>query len=93
MTEQEKFEETIRGKWSTSRRGDKSNEYVALLAQTAWEGWQAAMASREQWHPIETAPLGEDVLVFKNGFITQDYRSKYPNNWTHWMPLPPPPKE
>lgn len=50
-----------------------------------------------EWQPIETAPRGKDVLVLKaNGkYAIADwgrYCEYNGGNFTHWMPLPDPPK-
>lgn len=57
-----------------------------------------------KWQPIETAPetpfdiiLAEDGYVFVGGY-DQNEQSwvdlfNFPMNPTHWMPLPPPPKD
>jgi len=62
-----------------------------------------------KWRPIETAPeKGAWALVYADGAINCAYvqHGKLPDDWTlpqspnvipqyvtHWMPLPPPPKE
>lgn len=60
--------------------------------EKALEEAQAKLAAAEKaegWQPIETAPFGTDLMVWKNGRVSMDYRSKeYENSWTHWMPLP-----
>lgn len=52
------------------------------------------------WQPIETAPMGEDVLTWAETIIPWkiEYKDK-DGNWertdpapTHWMPLPDGPK-
>jgi hypothetical protein len=76
--------------------GDGTVEALTVWCPEIIEQIQAALAEPEpnQWQTIETAPFGVDVLVFNNGYIKQDYRSlKCTALWTHWMPLPQPPKE
>ena len=50
------------GNWF-ARDADNNDEYYMSHTQTAWEAWQAALAS--QWQPIETAPKdGTSFLAF-----------------------------
>lgn len=56
------------------------------------------------WQPIETAPEGEDILVYKPTSPKYWVTQRYPNGWltdgdgpgcpmdnyTHWAPLEPP---
>lgn len=55
-----------------------------------------------QWQPIETAPLGADVLTWDGNDCAVLFWSKFNKCWTcgdpkrkyaptHWMPLPPGP--
>lgn len=56
------------------------------------------------WQPIESAPLGDFLVVIK-GWVTAAYRNHgepiksaglhepFVHQPTHWMPLPQPPKE
>ena len=61
----------------------------------------AALANAEQqvpqWLPIETAPQNEKVLLACDGGIVigmwRHYRIHNAPKFTHWMPLPTPPKE
>lgn len=61
-----------------------------------------------KWQPIDTAPKdGNSIMVFVTGrhdetWIDVAYYNDAINQWmsaqnvvfpTHWMPLPPPPKE
>lgn len=83
-----------------------SNEYDMSHTQTAWDAWQAALAS--QWQPIETAPKdGERILGWCQVEADVVYwrRVNGEHRWmsdaavdfgghetpTHWMPLPPDP--
>ena len=62
---------------------------------------RAALANAEQqvpqWLPIETAPQNEKVLLACDGGIVigmwRHYRIHNAPKFTHWMPLPTPPKE
>jgi len=59
-----------------------------------------------EWQPIETAPKGEEVIVYTplNGVVSSIYKhgcwqkliivnGRGPGNEpTHWMPLPKPPE-
>jgi hypothetical protein len=54
------------------------------------------------WQPIETAPMGQRVLAFTDGYgvrvaqVEEGGRvwiETYGTTATHWMPLPDPPKE
>jgi hypothetical protein len=76
----------------------------------AWEVYlseaQAAIDAMQEWQPIETAPLGTDVLIYRPSHIQlfDVMRRNAVGNWrwpdgeiplrdpTHWMPLPEPPK-
>lgn len=70
------------------------------IQQTMAEG-RAAIANAEQqvpqWLPIETAPQNEKVLLACDGGIVigmwRHYRIHNAPKFTHWMPLPTPPKE
>lgn len=66
-----------------------------------WNIARAAIAAAEQWQPIETAPKdGTEVLLWH---VRMDIgrwwkvcwldREGVGMNATHWMPLPPPPKD
>jgi hypothetical protein len=76
--------------------GVRSNDMTDALA----EGY-AALANAEQqvpqWLPIETAPQNEKVLLACYGGIVigmwRHYRIHNAPKFTHWMPLPTPPKE
>ena len=67
----------------------------------AAEALRAALANAEQqvpqWLPIETAPQNEKVLLACDGGIVigmwRHYRIHNAPKFTHWMPLPTPPKE
>jgi len=60
-----------------------------------------------EWQPIETAPKGRAVLVYKfntkEQYVAANINGAYGPGWctqdgfelfkvTHWMPLPDPPK-
>lgn len=54
-----------------------------------------------EWQPIETAPKGEEVILYQpeSGAryklaprIIIDYAPTSPRQSTHWMPLPNPPE-
>lgn len=64
--------------------------------------------SKEQgWQPIETVIVGEPVLLLVGGYVLHGVFVLSAGEWecatceecfegmspTHWMPLPPPPKE
>lgn len=51
MTEQEKFEEVYASNDLRTRPEPRHNEYVLWDIQCRWEGWQAAIESRDK---IET---------------------------------------
>lgn len=59
----------------------------------------AALANAEPagWQPIDTAPQNEKVLLACDGGIVigmwRHYRIHNAPKFTHWMPLPTPPKE
>ena len=67
----------------------------------AAEALRAALVNAEQqvpqWLPIETAPQNEKVLLACDGGIVigmwRHYRIHNAPKFTHWMPLPTPPKE
>ena len=74
------------------------------LAEAAITALQATPAvSLQGWGPIETAPTGQNILVFTpfGNRVFSTYRSREYGPWnlalqlgdpTHWMPLPPPPE-
>ncbi len=71
------------------------------MANLAITAGRAAIANAEQqvpqWLPIETAPQNEKVLLACDGGIVigmwRHYRIHNAPKFTHWMPLPTPPKE
>lgn len=82
--------------------------YAHSHIQAMWEGWNAAqgyIGVPEGWQPIETAPVGVEVLLFcpdrgcqsnperiELGFADDGNGSHH--SWaTHWMPLPAAPKK
>lgn len=84
----------------------KASEYVDASINAA-RMYEKAKNDSIKWHPIETAPIGEYVLVFfsnhkkhiKVAKLTKgrEPRWKYCGNggWsepTHWMPLPDKPE-
>ena len=86
--------------------GDKhrdGNKWHRLCddAAKAIDAGRAAIANAEQqvpqWLPIETAPQNEKVLLACDGGIVigmwRHYRIHNAPKFTHWMPLPTPPKE
>ena len=91
----------------TCSPGDYSTGYVihpsfdAKAVDAAITAGRAALANAEQqvpqWLPIETAPQNEKVLLACDGGIVigmwRHYRIHNAPKFTHWMPLPTPPKE
>ena len=71
-----------------------------MAAKAAWE------AARPEWQPIETAPVDEWVLMLDGDRTMSRSRYDIPvyvdmvesggqgrgTSYTHWMPLPKPPK-
>ena len=77
------------------------NEVLFDVVMEAMVKGRAALANAEQqvpqWLPIETAPQNEKVLLACDGGIVigmwRHYRIHNAPKFTHWMPLPTPPKE
>ena len=82
------------------RDGNKWHRLCDDAAKAIATG-RAALANAEQqvpqWLPIETAPQNEKVLLACDGGIVigmwRHYRIHNAPKFTHWMPLPTPPKE
>ena len=78
---------------------NKEHAYKLQLAMTIID----ELIEESKWQPIETAPKGEDLLVFSEIYICIASHSKNTGKWwseyghqlkqpTHWKPLPQPPK-
>lgn len=82
------------------------NGYSNLDTELAWQAWQAAQ--KAQWQPIDTAPVGVDVLVSRdfgkppvvagyfeetNEWLTFDDPFTHLCGLKFWTPLPPEPTE
>ena len=78
-----------------------ANEIALGFVSPAITAGRAALANAEQQVPqrlpIETAPQNEKVLLACDGGIVigmwRHYRIHNAPKFTHWMPLPTPPKE
>ena len=77
---------------------ERNEEIATLKAEVA------RLRSLTQWQPIQTAPIGQQVLLLcKKGdwiglpkhfvCISAVYRDTGPGLATHWMPMPTPAKD
>lgn len=110
MSDREQFEQFIRDFWGDRYAGDVSmlrdidGSYCDPATHWQWKAFEAAKSN--QWHPIESIPDDESVLLYqpavpndtkrmhmKDRMIVSDSNvPPSPRMTTHWMKLPNPPK-
>lgn len=85
---------------SSAIRNTSSNDEIAQAQILAHAALRAAVETLRaaEWKPIESAPMGEEVLVMRNGAVSnavQDSHNWRSSGWsgytpTHWRHIDPP---